>query len=474
MKKYYLFLLLVLFCSQAGKSQFIEDALRFSSNNGFISARTAGLNIAYYGVSDDMSALLFNPAGLSLIGKAELGLGLGFSRNNSKTNYIGNTNEFSSNDAFITNFGVVAPFVTKHGNAAVGIAYFQENNFKDNYEYQAINTKSTMIDYYSKYGTRKIENNYTYHLWLANENLFTPLKDSLEQYAFIQENGGLHNVTGGAAFDLTKEVSVGFSISGKWGIYKYNRDYREYDIFNKYNYFDSAGYTNLDFKQFNLSQNLIQKIAGITGAIGIQAKIEEFFRFGVSIKFPTYYEIDEKFNVLATAEFDNGWKPNPYDPDEFENSYKVTTPFVYSAGLSLHTSGLTFMAGVEYSDVTQLEFSDAPKEVLDLNKQIVRELVGQVNWGVGVEYDIPLTPFIVRGSFASKTSPYSTDVAGASKSFLSLGGGIYLAPNVRLDAVFQWTSLSQLRTNYGNAETGELFKLTNNPLNLGLSITYRY
>lgn len=474
MKKTTIIILLVLFLIQVSKSQFIEDALRFSSNNGLISARAAGLNVAYHGVSDDLSALLFNPAGLSLVGRSELALGLGFTRNNSKTNYLGKINEFNSNDAFITSLGVVAPFTTKQGNAGVGIAYFQENNFKDNYEYQAINTKSTLIDYYSKFGSRKIQDNYTYHLWLANENLFTPLKDSLDQYAFVQEAGGMHNVTGGAAFDLTKGVSVGFSITGKWGTYKYNRDYREFDIFNKYNYFDSIGYSNIDFKQFNLSQSLNQKIAGITGSIGIQGKIEDFFRFGATIKFPTYYEIDEKFSVLATAEFDNGWKPNPYDPDEFENSYKVTTPFVYSAGISIHSSGLTFMAGVEYTDVTQLEFSDAPKEVLDLNKQIVRELVGQVNWGVGVEYDIPLTPFVVRGSFASKTSPYSADVAGASKSYLSIGGGIYLAPNVRLDAVFQWTSISQLRSNYGNSDNGELYKLTNNPLNLGLNITYRY
>ena len=175
MKKFFIIILLVLFYSQAVKSQFIEDALRFSSTNGFISARTGGLNIAYHGVSDDMSALLFNPAGLSLIAKSELGLGLGFTRNNSKTNYLGKINEFNSNDAFITSFGVVAPFITKQGNAAVGIAYFQDNNYKDNYEYQAINPKSTMIDYYSRYGTRKKEDNYTYHLWLANENLYTPV-----------------------------------------------------------------------------------------------------------------------------------------------------------------------------------------------------------------------------------------------------------------------------------------------------------
>ena len=143
---------------------------------------------------------------------------------------------------------------------------------------------------------------------------------------------------------------------------------------------------------------------------------------------------------------------------------------LFRSGISLNAAGITFSAGVEYVDVTQLEFSDALKEIEDLNMRIVQELVGQTSWGFGVEYEIPLVPIVARASFQSTTSPYQQDVAGASIKNFAVGGGIYLADNIRLDGLFRWTDYSQLRTNYANSR----YVMNINPMNLSLQLTYRY
>jgi hypothetical protein len=293
---------------------------------------------------------------------------------------------------------------------------------------------------------------------------------------FVNEDGGLHNITGGFAVSIAKNVSVGVSLTGKFGKFTYYREFKESDILNKYSFFDSINYSNIDFNNFTLKENLTQKVSGITGSIGVIGTWEKFFRFGATIKFPTYYEVEEEFRRDAYAQFDDGWKPNPYEPKENSyNSYKITTPFVYAAGVSLKILDFLFAAGVEYFDVTQLRFSDAPPEIDQLNSRIVRELVGQVKWGFGVQYSPPILPFEFRASYSSITSPYTADIPNATTNIYSVGMAVYLASNVRLEPTFQYTTNSILRTNYTTAETdpAKNYKLNLSPIKIALQLTYR-
>jgi hypothetical protein len=486
MKKIILLVVFLAFGINVSYAQFIEDAVRYSQPNGMITPRSAGLGIAYLGIADDYAALFFNPAGLSLVPKTELSVGLGFQRNSNAVKFENLTTNFSANDAYFSHAGLVAPFKTSLGNAAVGLGYILESNYNNTYEYSGFNNKNTMTSNQANFGTRNYQNNWAYHIWLANQDLKTPIVDSLAQRSYVTEKGGLHDVLGGVAFDVSPSVSVGMNIIGKFGSYNYTRNYSEYDVYDKYNKFDTLTWDNLDFNTLYVDEDIRQEISGITGSLGIQGRISDFMRIGVTVKFPTYYQIDEDYSVYARSKFDDGWEPNPYDPDEPSRiSYKITSPFIYSAGVSFHAKGLTFTAGIEYLDATQLSFSDANGDEVTnideirryfdrLNQDITRELVGQVKWGFGAEWDIPAVPVVVRGSFQSTTSPYSVDVPKASNVGFALGGGIYLAKNVRLDAVFGWDSQNQVRTNYGSGDNASYYELTTNPLNIGMEFTFRF
>lgn len=468
-------------------SQFIEDALRYSQPNGIITARAGALGIAYTGISDDYAAIFYNPAGLSLITKSELTFGMGFQRTANSVNFMQQATDLSANDAYLSSFGMVFPFQTKVGNASIGFGYLLESNFANKYQYNGFNPRNTMTAYQAAYGTRNYQDNWANHVWLANDDLYSPIKDSLYQSAFIEEKGGLHDVIAGVAFDVAPSVSVGLNIIGKFGNYAYNRNYNESDLYNKYNAYDSVGWSNLDFQSLRIDETIKQDVFGITGSIGLQGRISKFMRLNANIKFPTYYQIDEDYNVYAQSTFDDGWQPNPYDPeDPFEISYRIKTPFTYSAGLSFHAEGLTITGGIEYMDATQVEFSDANGQNVtnigdirryfeSLNREIVRQLVGQVSWGIGAEWDLPLLPIVVRAAFQSTTSPYTFDVAGADNNMIMLGGGLYLANNVRLDGFFRWNSYAQQRTNYGtDISNGSFYKIATSPLNIALQLTFRY
>ncbi|QLH53724.1 MAG: hypothetical protein CH6_1985 [Candidatus Kapaibacterium sp.] len=476
MKKFAFVFSFVLLIPIVSFSQFIEDALRYTIPNSMITPRSASFGVAFYGLSDDISGLIYNPAGLSFIGKSEFSLGLGFTRNRVESEYLFNKMERDANSSYVTHLGISVPVKEFEKTIIVGLAYFHENNFLNYFDYSAFNPKSSLVYSLAKYGSKDTLSNIPYFLWLANNKFETPIKDSVKQVVTVDEDGGLHNITGGFSVLLTKNVSIGASLTGKFGKFTYYREFNEYDIYNKYNFFDSVGYTNLDFNKFTLKENLTQKVSGISGSIGIFGTFANFLRFGATVKFPTYYQVEEEFRKDAYARFDDGWEPNPYEmKDNSYNSYKITTPFVFAGGVSLKILDFIFTGGVEYFDVTQLRFSDAPPEIDRLNSRIVRELVGQVQWGLGVQYSPPILPFEFRAGFSSITSPYAKDIPNATTYIYSLGMAIYLAPNVRLEPTFQYLTNSVLRTNYQTDDTdSQNYTLKFSPYKIALQITYRY
>jgi Zn-dependent protease len=62
-----------------------------------------------------------------------------------------------------------------------------------------------------------------------------------------------------------------------------------------------------------------------------------------------------------------------------------------------------------------------------------------------IEYEIPIAPVVARASFSSTTSPYVLTFPVLLYKLLHWAVVFNLAPNIRLDGVFRWNSLSELR-----------------------------
>ncbi len=483
-KKVLLSAIFILSGTGVANAQYIEDALRYSTPNGISSARVGALGVAFNGISDDFNATNYNPAGLSLLAKTELNIGLDFQHNPNEVNFLGNISNFSSNNVNFSQIGMVFPFKAENHNAAISIGYIQESNFSNKYDYSGFNSQNTYTDYQAQYGTRNYQDNWAYHVFLASPNLKTPVKDSLQQSAYVDESGGLHNFVVGGAFEINPSLSVGATLNYKWGHYKYTRAFTESDTKNKYNTFDTLFFEKSNVSSVIVDESIDQEVTGISGSLGIIGKLSNFMRLGATVKFPSYYSIKEDYGIYAEAKFKSSFEANPYDPVPSAMDYHVTTPFIFSGGMSLYLLGLTVSAGIEYMDATQVTFT-APdgtytnfREINDhfngLNRTIASSLLGQVTWGLGFEYDLLVVPVVIRGSYQSISSPYSDNIDGANRQTIGFGAGLYVGDNVRIDGLYRWTSYSQLRTNYGTQETGSLYILKQTPSNIAVQLTYRY
>lgn len=455
------------------RAQFVEDALRLVRLDGYTTPRAGALGIGFAALADDIGALAYNPAGLTRIPGIELTGGLFFSHNATQTSFLATLTPAASNSTALTHLGVATSERWGSTRAALGVAYALENDYEGSLQYSVFNPSSSIIAYWAG-ATPLPRENWAFRLYLAdtvNGRMVTPVQDSLQQESFVRERGGLHALTGGIAFELSRWISLGFTVALKYGRFSYSRDYRETDVLNRYNWLDTAQFTNVDFHQLQLREDFMQELSGITGSLGLLFRMENFFRLGLAVRFPTFFQVRERFSQSATAFFDNGDQKRIRE--EGQNSYNVRTPFVFSAAVAFHIPevGLTFAAGAAYSDVTQLEFTDGPWEVLQLNRLILDQLVGETLWGAGVEWQLPTLPLTLRASYNNITSPYGKDIPGATTSILAAGAALYLAPNIQLDFLLRRLEVSELRNSYGENVS---YTLTRKPFTVAAGLTYRY
>lgn len=455
------------------RAQFVEDGLRLAQNNGIITARAGALGAAYSGISDDFAALYYNPAGLALLPKSELSIGLQLSRNANTTDYFASSTKLNGNSESINNIGFVSPLKLGKTNASIAVGYMLESDFDDDYKTVG-RSNSSIVDAWLNSTS---PTNIAYQLYLADSiggRLVSPIHGGLTQSATVLESGGIHSISGGVAFDVAPTVSIGFALNGKWGNYSYDRRYTETDDLNRYNFLDDVNFTNVDFTSLMVRETLDQEIAGIGATLGLQARIDEVMRFGITIKTPSYYSISEKFAQRYTATFDDGDVYSyPSDTeDRGKNSYSVTTPFVVNTAMSFHFSGLTVAGAVEYSDLSQVEFSSSLISIEDLNLDIAEQLTGRLIWGVGAEYDTGILPVALRAGVTSGTSAHRESTNEDTFTTYSAGAGIYFAPNIRVDAMFSTRNTTQQRALY-NAP-GATFAMDKATSQFAMQFIYRF
>ncbi|MEI6089193.1 MAG: hypothetical protein WCR42_01960 [bacterium] len=477
MKKVIFILMFISLSVSFLSAQTVDDALRYARPNGMVTARTAGLGVSYHGILDDMGALFYNPAGLALIPKTELSVGFGYESSKTQTNYLNVLTDYPVNKGYLSNIGLITPVYGASKNAALGIGYFYESSFNGTQSFDVYNPSSSIIADESYNGPQKIKQNWAYELYLADfqgDKLATDYKGEVQQNNFVEETGGIHNITGGFGLELSDYLSMGMSVIGKWGSYHYYRDYRETDKNNMH----QIPILGKELKSLQLEQFQDSYIAGISGMIGLQGRIGKYMRAAVGVQLPTYYGFNEEYSTTYYADYTdntNAW----WSPDSLETmatTYSITTPFIYSAGFSANVVGLTITAGVEYCDVTQLVYKNGVSELTSVNRDIKTDLTPETKYGLGLEYQIPGIPLTVRGSYENTTNPYVDNSPNSNYTNIAFGAGVYLGENIRLDAVIRWSDYSTKRVNYGTFDTQYYsdYSIKNTPLNVTVGLTYRY
>lgn len=448
----------------AAQAQTITDALRVAEGGLGIGARALGMGNAYTGISDDASAMYFNPAGLGLIKRLEVAGGLDYFNYDNNATLFSNKTNYSSSATNFNQISFVFPFPTLRGSLVFGMSYNKNKDLTSALKFDGFNIGSnSMIQYMEVVKSPQDNQSYKYSvpydLLLSNDTgRVSTINGKLNQSGTNLQEGGLESWTFSGSMEVSKNLYVGGSLNINSGIYKSNREYYEDDTKGIYTNVETAPGipSTKNFTTFYRNDILDWEISGWDLKIGTIYQLSKIARFGATIQFPKKFSIKETYNFDASSTFGNNEVKLSSDLIDYYSDkveYDITTPFVFTGAASVNVKGLILSGEATLTDYTQTKFSN-PKGILakyitteNKNMKELLRAVAAIN--VGVEYTIPQVGVRVRGGFISQPSPYKGDASDLGKKYLTGGVGFLADETFAIDVAYAHGWWKTFGDNYG-------------------------
>jgi len=461
MKKFFLIVAAVIVYSFAfSQSNYVDDALKLSTNNYGGTARFVGMGGAFGALGGDFSSLSINPAGIGVYRSSELVFSPGLSYNSNSATYIANKIDDSGYDLNINNLGFVAAYDleeadTRWVNFNVGIGFNRTNDLNDNLMFEGVNNSSLMevfVDFANQEATPLTPNDlngmYEYLLWdayiidttEANGVFFNQINDEawnnsnfeINQRKILRTEGATNEFNISFGGNYANKLYVGANIGITWLNYDQYSSHYEYETSD-----DQIAYMNgFDFREHSKTNG-----TGFLFKAGAIFKPEDFIRIGAAIHLPTFYTLTKEYYNDVYGYFDSN--PDSYSSSEKQKyEYRLQTPLRLIGSLGFQIGKIALIdVDYEYADYSSIKLDDDFNSVgvITDNNTIKDVYKNTHNLRGGVEFR--LGSLYLRGGGAYSTSPYTYN-----KDFntITYSGGLgYREKNYFIDVAF-----SQTRTDY--------------------------
>ena len=406
-----------------------------------------------------------NPASMAMQQFSFGEFGLSFRTVNEDARFLGNSRSLRDNQTNLSNAGFVYSFPTEQGSFVIGGGYTQHTNFNRALDIGARNENSTITDAFKvdgspyqeiAFGTFATDYGDEFEDW--DESIFRVGFDRFGDFLGVRQQGEiLQSGHGGEysmffATEFQRNMMIGGSIGILSGRFHYDRIFQEIDEFNDYDgdFIDSNddGFGDTDIDNIILDDELTSRYTGLRARLGAVYRVTDQVNVGVNHTFRTSVEIDEQFDATIRTTFNNGVEFSDFTDSDF--SYKVRFPGRTSLGLSLNNmNGLSASLSTEYVNYsnTTIDFEDS---ALFEDERIENEFIENTFRSVwsfrgGIAYD--LTPdFTIRGGYSYLPSRFidGTD----DRDIFSLGAGVNLTRDLRLELAAQYTMWDEVSTVY--------------------------
>lgn len=329
-------------------------------------SRAAGLAQSYAGVANDYSAMHYNPAGMAHITRAELSFGGTY---------------YSLNNTYYTNYGEsIASDISRSYYNTDNVAYI-----------------------WPVYGMK-----FTLGVGYTASSVFNQAF-SVEAVDFSETTNeesllGAYTISGG--YQLQKELSMGVSFH----LYKGNNTYTNQHVEpeNTYSFQISSDYTGI----------------GLT--IGILWAPADFARTGITLKTPTYLDVDELYTENEETRYD----------------YRIQSPPEIMLGQSFTMGNLLLTGSLSWRDWSLSRFHQDPNYPIEspdgqpidipINNTIKSDFQSTLAYAGGAEFLLPWWNAKIRGGARHIPSHRRNDES-ANRLILAGGGSVVLAQQFKID-----------------------------------------
>jgi hypothetical protein len=468
----------VLLFNSSTVAQNYNDALLLGEPGLYTGARALAMGNSYTSLSNDISGLLFNPAGIGLVNKVELYGGMNFNSFNNNTSFFGTNTNASKSSVNLNQFGLVYPLPVIQGSWVFAFGYNRTKQFNKTLEFDGYNNNNnSLIQNLTGDG---MDPSIAYDLYLSyydsTDGLYkTLINGMLNQSGKIRKEGSIGKWAFASSIEVAKDFFIGGTFNIINGKYKSTSDYWEDDVNNIYDQniqLDPTEPGTLDFQSFYLNDIIDWDLSGWDANLGILYNWKDRVKFGANVKFPCIYDIKETYYVNASSEFASfSADLNPI-VDKIE--YKIKTPFEYSFGASGNFSIITLAGDIKIMDYTQMEFTEGfdyayrtarQKEIDDL-------FTTALDYHFGAEVKIPSLPILGRAGFMYLQSPYANDPSEFDKKYVTVGAGTLIHNTFGFDIAYAYGWWKDYGDNYGVKVSRTYQDINVNNLILNFSVIF--
>jgi len=365
------------------------DALRYSFLTPSGTARNQAIGGAGGALGGEFTSMFINPAGLGFYKTGDFAFTPSFAFQNSKSNYLGNTESAKNNSFSIGTTGFILASPSQQGKSlrsmAIGFGINRAADFNNHVYYKGTNKNSSSSEQYLEQLTNdnvtdpnNAANNYPSGSSLAfNTYLIDTVQNangSLGGYrtqanpaiGLVQENqidtrGGITDAGIGVGFNVKDKWFFGGTLTFPFLSYHRKSYYKETDTSNNH---------NNNFNYYEANETLDTKGVGVNGKFGVIFKPVEDVRLGLAYHTPSIYQLTDNYNnqIITSLEGYGGAGTKQQSSTDLNNGqllqskYNLSTPgrFILSGSLVLReTQNVENQRGFISADVEYVNYKNS-------------------------------------------------------------------------------------------------------------------
>lgn len=416
------------------------DALRYSQTAIGGTARNLSMGGAFGALGGDFSTLSQNPAGIALYKKSEWTFSPSFFNQQTTSSYLGNSTSDDKYNFNFSNAGIIGSYNLRRGqdseygwkNCNFGFGYNRMNNFHNRNLFSGVNTQNSLLDYFVEQANGinpgSLTDAFPFDAGLAYQTyLINPDTIDTTQYTHVipsagelQEKastttGSMGEVVFSFGANYSNRLYLGATIGYATLRYKEETTYSEED---------AQGTIN-GFRSFDYNQDLLTKGSGVNFKLGMIFRATDWFRFGMAVHTPTFYNLTDEYTNTMNSDLDNGITYSYSSPNGiFE--YDLITPFkaIGSVAFIIGERGL-ISADYEWLDYSEASLRSSSYKFIDENSVIRNTYAAANNIRVGTEWRF--LNYAFRGGYSYYGDPFKDGMnpgVEAIRSNYTLGLGI--------------------------------------------------
>jgi hypothetical protein len=356
-----------------------DEAIQLANNFG-VGARAMGMGGAAIAVSEDFSALYWNPAGLAQVRRIEISGGLSHQKYTSETIFFGNAESDHETNTRLNAIGMAFPVPTYRGSLVFALGAGRVEDFDALFVERGYSTQDNW--------------------WEEGREI---------------QSGGLFSFSLGGAMDVSPTLSLGAAIDLRDGDYDYdwNTFYADTrDIWDEYpNDYDTTYIHDTKTADFD----------ALSIRMGGLLRLSRFVKAGLTIASPVTYDVSGDVVMKTRNVFDNGELEQDTEALFFQN--EISTPWEFGFGMAWSVPTFLLAADLRYADWSQMKFNNEPLEDYDESLSV----------SIGGEYILPRMGTKIRAGYSVQPMAYTgSNILNDKKSY-SLGGGFLVGQVMTLD-----------------------------------------